>query len=234
MAMSEDGGASFTSPRPPANLVASLPYPYDKGNTAGAAGYNGPTNIIKIGPYYYAMIGDWPYKAQQYGPCLIRTMDPFDATSWRAWNGISFTVRFINPYADRDFRPEDHVCAPVGVGAVYDPGSLSVYGPGGLFLTAQLATDARFGTPGLYLSASSDLIRWSQPSRVATTQEMLDEEPSGKWRYGYVALLDPDAPDRNFSTVLDMPFVYYVRFDLVRGNLSRTLMRRRLLLHFGT
>ena len=234
MAMSQDGGTSFTSARPPANLVASLPYPYDKGNTVGAIGYNTPTNIIKVGTYYYAMIGDWPYKAQRYGPCLIRTMDPFDATSWRAWDGSDFRIRFINPYADHDFTPEKHVCAPIGVDAVYDPGSLSVYGPGGSYLIAQFAEDARFGTPGLYLSTSSDLIHWSKPSRVATTKEMLDEESPGKWRYGYVALLDPNAPDRNFSTVLDMPFVYYVRFDLVGGNLSRILMRRRVLLHFGT
>ena len=50
-------------------------------------------------------------------------------------------------------------------------------GPGSSYLTAQFATDTRFGTPDLYLCASSDLSHWSKPSRVATTQEMLDEEP---------------------------------------------------------
>ena len=97
MAVSQDGGASFMVPTPPANLVASLPYPYDKANTAGAVGYNGPANIIKNGMFYYAMIRDWPYKAQPYGPCLIRTTDPFDAASWRAWNGTDFTIDSSTP-----------------------------------------------------------------------------------------------------------------------------------------
>jgi hypothetical protein len=35
-ALSQDGGESFATPKPPANLVASLPYPYVKGNRAGA------------------------------------------------------------------------------------------------------------------------------------------------------------------------------------------------------
>ena len=39
MAVSQDRGANFTAPPPPANLVASLPYPYDKADTAGAFGY---------------------------------------------------------------------------------------------------------------------------------------------------------------------------------------------------
>lgn len=233
MAVSQDGGASFTAPTPPANLVASLPYPYDKANTAGAFGYNSPTNIIMIGTYYYAMIGDWPYKAQNYGPCLIRTTDPFDTASWRAWNGADFTIRFVNPYADRGFKPEEHVCTPVGVHALNEPGSLSVYGAGGAYLTVQLTAGPRYGTPGIYISASSDLIHWSKPSLVASTGAMLQEEPPGQWRYAYVSLLDPSAPDRNFATVGDAPFVYYVRFDQIRGNLSRTLMRRQIHLHLG-
>jgi hypothetical protein len=162
MAVSGDGGVSFREPRPPANLVASVPYRYDKANTVGAFGYNQPTNIIKAGTYYYAMIGDWPYKAQKYGPCLIRTTDPFDAMSWRAWNGVNFTIRFINPYVDRGFKPEQHVCAPVGVGAVYEPGSLSVYGAGVAYLIVQFTRHTRFGSPGLHISASSDLIQWSK------------------------------------------------------------------------
>jgi hypothetical protein len=94
--------------------------------------------------------------------------------------------------------------------------------------------DTRFGSPGLYISASSDLIHWSKPSPMVSTEQMLQEESPGKWKYGYFALLDPSARDRNFTTVADTPFVYYVRFNLIRGNLSRILMRRRIQLHRGT
>ena len=228
MAMSHDGGDNFASPAPPKNLVASLPYQYDRTYTASGYGYEQPTNIIKINDYYYGMILDWPYKSQKYGPCLIRTSDPYDAAAWRAWDGAGFNIRFINPYVERGFHPENHVCIPVGAPSIYSPGSLSVHRSGDFYVTTELAYDHRFGKPGLYIAASSDLIHWSKPSMVASIDGMLQEEPAGRWRYGYAALLDPTAKDRNFMTVSDTPFMYYVRFNSIRGNLSRTLMRRRV------
>ncbi len=68
---------------------------------------------------------------------------------------------------------------------------------------------------------------------MGSAEQMLHEEPAGQWKYGDVALLDPSAPDRNFATLADAPFVYYVRFDMARGNLSRTLMRWRIQLRVG-
>jgi hypothetical protein len=35
----------------------------------------------------------------------------------------------------------------------------------------------------------------------------------GKWTYDYVSLLDPASTDRNFATVSDTPYLYYVRSD---------------------
>lgn len=233
MAVSENGGTSFTAPTAPTHLVASLPYRYEKANTLGAFGYKSPTNIIRSGQYYYAMILTWPYKAQRYGPCLIRTKDLFDAASWRAWDGQDFSIRFVNPYLDQLGEPEDHVCTPVGAPGLYMPGSLSVYGEKGPHLAVQITRDSRFGIPGLYISASSNLIHWSKPSLVAGTDAMLREEPNGLWEYDYVSLIDPKAPDLNFVHVTDAPFVYYVRFNKTRSNSSRTLMRRQVRLHLG-
>jgi hypothetical protein len=48
-ALSTNGGDTFTTPKPPGDLVASLPYPYVKGNQAGAYGYATPTNILHVG-----------------------------------------------------------------------------------------------------------------------------------------------------------------------------------------
>jgi hypothetical protein len=55
-AQSKDGGYSFSVPSAPGNLVAAVPYAYEIGNRASAFGYNEPSNIIKIGLYYYALI----------------------------------------------------------------------------------------------------------------------------------------------------------------------------------
>jgi hypothetical protein len=92
------------------------------------------------------MLNDWPFRAQRYGSCLIRTTDILDPASWRAWDGKDFTIRFVNPYREHAV-PETHVCTPVGAGAVYDVGSLAIHQPTGKFLATQFSPDRRFGPP---------------------------------------------------------------------------------------
>ena len=228
MAISENGGYDFLDPEPPHNLVASVPYPYDVNNTSGAFGYDSPTNILKVGAYYYAMIEDWPHRAQKYGACLIRTTNLFDNKSWRAWDGNDFTIRFANPYVEKIKSPEEHVCTPVGGASVYTPGSLSVHSPSKKYVTIQFAPDKRFGLSGLYISTSSDMTHWGKPNLVASIESMLADEPVGRWHYNYFSLLDPNSDDRNFGTITDDPYVYYVRTDMSVGYKSATLMRRRV------
>jgi hypothetical protein len=229
-AESLDGGYSFRVPAPPLNLVAALPYRYTVGNRASAYGYNGPSNILKIGGFYYALINDWPYKAQKYGPCLIRTSNVFDPQSWRAWDGKDFTVRFLDPYRQTIVKPEEHVCEPVLVGSA---DSLVHHAPSGIFVVTQLAPDERFeGPPGFYIQASYDLMHWSNPSLLITFKELQAADEPGNWSYSYESLLDPDSADRNFTTVSDTPFVYYVRLDEDHPPYARVLFRRRIKLRF--
>jgi hypothetical protein len=228
-ARSVDNGYTFQVPKPPRNLVASVPYPYVKGNRASAYGYDMPTNILRINRFYYAMLNDWPFKAQKYGPCLMRTMDIFDPASWRAWNGVDFSVRFINPYQESNSQPEQHVCAPVLAGEVE---SLVFHEQTGCFIATQFTPDGRFGPPGFYLVASADLIHWSEPTLVASRKELLERESRGNWEYGYFSLIDPASSDRNFSTISSTPFVYYVRLDN-NHPYARILFRRQIKLVFS-
>ena len=234
LAVSHDGGYSFREPDPPNNLVASMPYVFDRANTAGAVGYHEPTNIIKFGSNVYAMLKDWPFKAQKYGPCLIRTAEPFVASSWRAWGGTDFTIRFMNPYAEHG-TPEDHVCTPSRGGRnqrarqlVDRAAARSLCGrrvhprsP----VWAAWTLPFRFRRPDSLGKAISGGEHWDDADRRTTGAMEVD---------GYFALLDPASADRNFATVSDTPFVYYIRFNLVRGNLSRALMRRRIRLRVGS
>jgi hypothetical protein len=228
-AWSEDNGYTFQVPTPPRNLVASLPYPYVTGNRAGAYGYESPTNILKVKDFYYAMVNDWPFKAQQYGPCLIRTADVFDPGSWRAWNGSDFNVRFINPYEEKNARAAEHVCTPVFSG---EADSLVLHEPTGYFIATQYAPDNRFGPTGLYLSTSADLIHWSEAVLVAKMSDLLALEGPGNWDYRYFSLIDPASSDRNFSTVTNMPYVYYVRFAKNDPPYTRVLFRRQIKIEF--
>jgi hypothetical protein len=221
-AESLDGGNTFTEPSAPGNLVASLPYRYTVGNRSSAYGYNMPTNILLVDGFYYALINDWPYKLQQYGPCLIRSRNVFDPTAWRGWDGTSFNVRFVDPYRQKVDKPADHVCRPVLAGTV---GSLVRDERSGAFIVTQFAADDRFGgAPGFYIQGSRDLLHWSKPTLLVRLTDLGD--PPGAWGYGYESLLDPASPDRNFSTVVKTPYLYYVRFDEAHAPYVRALFRR--------
>jgi len=230
-AQSTDGGNTFTVPKAPHNLVAALPYRYVVGNRASAYGYNGPSNIMKIGEYFYALIGDWPYKLQRYGPCLIRTSDVFDPASWRAWNGKDFTIRYADPYRETIEKPEDHVCPPVFAGSVE---SLVQETKTGTFIAAQVAPDDRFdGPPGFYIQASRDLIHWSKPTILVSFIDLKMGDGPGKWIYEYESLLDPASTDRNFSTVTKTPYLYFVRSDQEHPPYATVLFRVPIRLHIG-
>ena len=230
-AQSLDGGYSFAVPNPPRNLVAALPYRYVIGNRASAFGYSGPTNILKIGGLYYALINNWPYKAQKYGPCLIRTSDVFDPGSWRAWDGRDFTIRFSDPYREAITKPEEHVCTPVLAGIAE---SLSQHVRSGAFIVTQFAADDRFnGPPGLYIQGSRDLLHWSKPVLLVRSVDLEVNDGPGKWTYEYASLLDPASDDRNFSTISDTPYLYYVRFDGSHPPYARVLFRRQIRLKIG-
>lgn len=230
-AESMDGGYTFVAPRPPKNLVAALPYKYVVGNLTSAYGYNTPTNVLKVGEFYYALINDWPHKEQKYGPCLIRTANVFDPSSWRAWDGKNFAIRFVDPYRETIANPAEHICPPVFPGEAQ---SLVRHEPSGMFIATQYAPDDRFDGPGFYVQASRDLVHWSNPSLVVRTSDLQKTEGPGKWTYGYESLLDPDSTDRNFATVSDTPYLYYVRSDGNHPPYVRALFRRRIRLQFGS
>lgn len=229
LALSSDSGADFSEAPPPHNLVAAPPYPYDPDNLKGPDGYNGPTEIVKSGNYYYALINDWPFRLQQFGPCLIRTTNPFDASSWRAWDGSGFTIQFIDPYTAQNINPTQHICPPVYSG---DAQTLVVDQASGMFIATSFAEDTRYGPkPGLYLFVSRDLINWSRATygegQVAGSRDYATA-PSDRFSYSYFSILDPTSSDMSFTTVSPTPYVYFVRLDGYNAPYGRTVYRRQL------
>jgi hypothetical protein len=85
-----------------------------------------------------------------------------------------------------------------------------------------------YGPRGFYLSTSTDLVHWTKPTLVATLEQFLAQEPPGSWSYAYFSLIDPAAPDLNFSIVGDQPYLYYVRFD--NNSNDRVLFRQGITL----
>jgi hypothetical protein len=239
--VSRDGGYHFNSARAPADYAVGLPYRYVVNQ--GPEGYSVDTNIIKVGEWYYAMLTDWPWPpgcgaGQGRRPCLvpfggspIRTSSLLEPSSWRGWDGHGFSVVFADPYRDRIARPQDHVAAPVPY--MYYVNALNVHeGPSVFIATLWDPWNDAYGPPGLYLSTSSDLVRWSKPTGVVTLAQLRAREPRGNWSYLYFSLIDPNSPDPNFSTVTDAPYLYYVRMDDNHGPYTRVLFRQRITLRW--
>lgn len=230
-AQSTNSGTTFSESAAPANFLAGLPYQYNQGLDGGPIGYQTPTGIVSSGRYFYAMINDWAYKAQTYGPCVIRTTTVTDPTSWRAYDGKGYNIQFVNPYVQTKIsNPASYVCTPVGPGALGEVSSLVVHTNSGAYITTQFTPDNRWGVPGLYLSASWDMINWSAPVLVLSTAALTASDPAGNWLYEYFSLLDPAASDRSFSTITNNPMIYYVRLDMNNPPYKRVLFRRPLTL----
>ena len=234
---SKDGGYHFETPKVPGNFLAGFPYKYQIDD--GPMGYSVDTNIIKYQGWYYAVATDYSWPPNCYGTtgqhrCLvpsggapIRTKNVFDPASWRSWNGTNFGLSFVDPYSGPVSHPQEHVYTPVPYMGFVN--AINVYHP----LNVVVATlwdywDNELGPPGIYFTTSTDLVHWTTPTLVVKLDELLAEDPKGNWLYAYFSLIDPDAPDMNFSVVGDHPYLYYVRLDNNSGN--RVLYRRRITL----
>jgi hypothetical protein len=217
-ASSSDGGRTFRR----LGLVAAAPYPYD-GSLGRHVGYFNPSNIISRDGWYYATLFATQWGAQAAGNCLIRTDRLDDPASWRAWDGVDFTIRFVDPYRDSNFAADKHVCTPVrGVGSPI--GSIVRHRASGTYV----ATLAAHG--GFYVSTSSDLVLWSAPRLVMAAPLSGEQGCSEKWVVNYPSLLDPASPERNFESVGDTAWLYFTRFWTKDCGLpmQRDLMRVRV------
>jgi hypothetical protein len=213
-AKSTDWGVTYKRRAAPSDLVATLPYTYSTMLNNGPGGIRQPSNIVyRPDGYYYVMVAADAQGAQQGGTCLMRTHTLGDPSSWRAWDGSSFTVRFIDPYVETAEPPEAHVCAPVAPAEIgVMPESLTYNTYFGKYLL--IGSDSTRSPKGFYYSLSSDLIHWSP-----RTLFMQAELP---WRYTcgtpdpvfQPSLLFPGSPARNLNTTSQNNYLYFTRINI--------------------
>ena len=230
LAVSKAGGATYTEAhKPPAQLVARLPYQYKAGD--GPDGYRSPSNIIKgPGDYYYSFFNVSMVKTQKQWVCLMRTNDLTDPTSWRYWNGGSFDGQFIDPYLHPDAKPEDHLCPPLAMNEIGASMNESITYNTYLkrYVLVGISADQinNRETWGFFYAFSDDLVHW-------THRRLLVEVPL-PWTvanggtdlsYLYPSLIDPSSASRNFETAGKTAFVYFTRHNHGQGNLDRDLIR---------
>ena len=246
-AQSSDGGATYIAPAPPAQLVATFPYPYVPNHVA-AVGYGKPSNIVFKDGYYYALLlmfsgQTGQYRDQQGGMCLIRTDNVADPASWRAWNGSDFSVQFMDPYTDTSASPTDHLCTPVSPAQLNPRMTASL--TFNTYLNAWLLVDDSDGPDpanpgkrisGFYYSVSSDLIHWSQRQLFLSSSILNDYACGDADPVKYPSLIDPQSPDRNFATTGQTMELYYTRIHVTNCQMTwdRDLVRVPVQLAGGT
>jgi hypothetical protein len=222
---SEDGGRTFTpaGPGPAPPVVASLPYPFD-GDQRSRTGYFNPSNIIRHDGHAYVFVFAERTGDQRRGPCLLRTDRIDDPGAWRAWDGRSFSVRFVDPYRSPGAAPARHVCRPIeGIG--FTISSVVRDDATGRFVAVM--TGSLGGTPGVLVATSDDLIRWTAPRMLLAVPLMYAFACGASEAFAYPSLLDPGSRSRNFETIGALPYLYLTRFRLTgcRLGLDRDLVR---------
>src|SRR5262245_47843585 len=175
-ARSTDAGSSYQLAPRASRLVAALPYRYEIG--AGSYGYFNPSNIVyrpDDGYYYVLVASHRDYGAQRAGDCLLRTQNLADPGSWRGWDGTSFSVSFVDPYAGTVDTPSDHVCSPVSpdqIGGMTSSLTYNTYYDRYMLVGSGSTENPNTGrtVTGFFYSLSSDLIHWS-PRRLLMSTE---------------------------------------------------------------
>lgn len=235
-AKSTDGGDTYTHATAPGHLVACAPYEYEP--DSGAWGLFGPSSIVynpKDG-YFYAMSHMEPYQLLQKGVCVMRTKTLDDPTSWRAWDGTGFNVRFLSPYADPSLSPAEHLPQPMSIEDIQEMSESLTYNTyfGEFLLVGATAqwVNGQF-IQGFYYSLSDDLIHWS-PRKLLMRAKLpfwQVEHPEPGEVVLYPSLIDPDDTSRNFEITGQRPYLYFTRFhastDENQG-LDRDLVRVRI------
>jgi hypothetical protein len=223
-AVSTDGGKTYVQPPSPDNILAIPPYQY---NPDAMRAIWQPSNIVHNpnDGYYYALL-----QRDEHGPatgtniqgtCVMRTQSLNDPTSWRAWDGEGFTMRFINPYQDATADPAAHTCqvvSPSQIGALTYSLTYNTYF--GAFLAVGVRGD------GFYYALSDDLVHWT-PARLLLSAVQGFANGFKTPYYAYPSVVDPNSPSRNFDTSGQSVYLYYSRFNSV-SPLNIDLLRVRI------
>jgi hypothetical protein len=227
-AVSTNSGATYTHAAAPAHLVAATPYQFAINN--GPNGYFTPSNIIRSGDgYFYVMFRAQPRGFQQMGTCIMRTRDISSPTSWRAWNGSTFSVQFVNPYVVTTNQAA-HVCAPVdfnSIGTISESLTYNTYFKKYMLVGNSIGDPATGRPAGVYYSLSDDLLNWSDAQLLMAAEIAFNNDCNLPDPIKESSILDPNSTSRNFETVGQNAQQFYTWYHLsgCNGTLDRDFIR---------
>jgi hypothetical protein len=211
-AVSHDGGETYTTPPPPGNLISTVP-PRPTVDDA-RTGLFSNTNVIKKGSYYY-VLSLIQSEHQDVGTCPMRTNNIADPSSWRGWDGTSFSLRFRNPFYENVDPVRTNTCEAVSYENILGMARSITYNT---FLNKYVLTGSAVKYDpaqsryvwGFYFSLSDDLVHWSMRQLIMEAPSLLTHQCGGPDALSYPSILDHDSTDRNFRVTDQNAYLYYV------------------------
>lgn len=203
---SVDGGKTFSHATPPTHNIVHTAVPYSPSTTPSGKnyGFSSVSNIIGGDGYYYALLTAYTRSSpSDYGICVMRTSDLGSPTSWRFWDGTSYSL------AGNSQGGSLQRCANVGGSGTAITSSMTmIYND---YLKKYLSIGNDWGghttPPNLEsrFAMSDSLTSWTGPYLLARSDQ------TGYFAYG--TLLQPGDPSRNFELTGRSPWFYYVTCD---------------------
>jgi hypothetical protein len=234
LAVSHDGGRSYVQAPGAQKFVAGLPEQYEP--DVGPAGIFSPSNIVRNprDGYFYSVIRVIDPRTSVRGTCVMRTGQLFQARSWRVWDGASYSLPFVDPYAAGG--QAGTVCTPVGqgeIGEMTDSLTYNTYLRQFLLVGVASRVDQARGRPvwGIYYALSDDLIHWTDRRLLMQASLPWKRSCGDRKTVAYPSVIDPHSSSRSFETSGRRPYVYFTLFHYTscKSTLDRDLVRIRLL-----
>jgi hypothetical protein len=222
---SSDSGETFTRSKP--LVVAAAPFTQDVGQGRHRGFFN-PSNIFSDGHYEYFFAATTGWDGQPFGACLFRSATPLDSGSWRAYDGHSFDVHYVDPY--RQSAAGTKPCARIEpfrfpVGAVVRDRKNNIW----IAVFEARSNADVIPIDGIYYATARDLLHWSLPHLLRAGPTLASDLCATNNVVSYPSILADDAVGRNFDNFGSDPFLYFtvIATDNCRTG-TRLLMRQRL------
>jgi hypothetical protein len=214
LVVSRNGGQSFERPPPPGNVVAALPYRFS--DTLLRTGTGAPKVVDNPadGSFHVFVTFVDRNRSIRGGQCVIKATGT-DPSEWRAWDGQKFALQLASPYGSAPAKTQRADCAKV-----IDANLMSVkYIP-----SRRIFVGIGIERENIVYSSSKDLVNWSPQKVLSKISPFALWKPGSPPPIWYVSLLDPTSKSRNFDTLEQRPYLYFVRF---RTRASRLINRER-------
>lgn len=204
-------------------------WPADPNPALGAPVFGLPmtSNIIQRGSYYYMMFHglNGPYTtAFTNGTCIARTQNLDDPSSWRFWDGSSYTLRMGSAYTSSGSPIPCALLDWANIRNMSDTVTWNSYLKKYVLIDSSNTGNGTVASPyecGYYFSLSDDLISWTMRKRFWDVHLPTGPcSPSQTNAYAYASIIDHaqlnsssdpihHPTDPNFEVSGKNPYMYY-------------------------